>query len=65
LRSLITAYNDENAREQALRAGAVDYLVKPFEEADGGASSQVVKASRTPAARACGTFLQRQASKKP
>ena len=30
----ITAYNDENAREQALRAGAVGYLVKPFEEAD-------------------------------
>ena len=30
----ITAFNDENAREQALRAGAVGYLVKPFEEAD-------------------------------
>ena len=30
----ITAYNDENAREQALRAGAIGYLVKPFEEAD-------------------------------
>jgi FixJ family two-component response regulator len=30
----ITAYNDENAREQALRAGAVGYLVKPFEEGD-------------------------------
>jgi CheY-like chemotaxis protein len=30
----ITAYNDENARQQALRAGAVGYLVKPFEEAD-------------------------------
>jgi FixJ family two-component response regulator len=30
----VTAYNDENAREQALRAGAVGYLVKPFEEAD-------------------------------
>ena len=30
----ITAYNDKNAREQALRAGAVSYLVKPFEEAD-------------------------------
>jgi FixJ family two-component response regulator len=30
----ITAYNDESARDQALRAGAVGYLVKPFEEAD-------------------------------
>jgi FixJ family two-component response regulator len=30
----ITAYNDENAREQALGAGAIGYLVKPFEEAD-------------------------------
>jgi FixJ family two-component response regulator len=30
----ITAFNDENARDQALRAGAVSYLVKPFEEAD-------------------------------
>jgi CheY-like chemotaxis protein len=27
----ITAYNDENAREQALGAGAIGYLVKPFE----------------------------------
>ena len=30
----ITAFNDENARAQALKAGAVGYLVKPFEEAD-------------------------------
>jgi len=30
----ITAFNDENARAQALRAGALCYLVKPFEEAD-------------------------------
>ena len=30
----ITAFNDENARDQALRAGAVSYLVKPFEETD-------------------------------
>jgi FixJ family two-component response regulator len=30
----ITAFNDENARDRALRAGAVGYLVKPFEEAD-------------------------------
>jgi FixJ family two-component response regulator len=30
----ITAFNDDNARDQALRAGAVGYLVKPFEEAD-------------------------------
>jgi len=30
----ITAFNDDNTRDQALRAGAVGYLVKPFEEAD-------------------------------
>ena len=30
----ITAFNDENARAQALKAGALCYLVKPFEEAD-------------------------------
>jgi FixJ family two-component response regulator len=30
----ITAFSDDNARDQALRAGAVGYLVKPFEEAD-------------------------------
>ena len=30
----ITAFNDENARAQALKAGALGYLVKPFEEAD-------------------------------
>ena len=30
----ITAFNDENARAQALNAGALGYLVKPFEEAD-------------------------------
>jgi FixJ family two-component response regulator len=30
----ITAFNDDNARDQALKAGAVGYLVKPFEEAD-------------------------------
>jgi FixJ family two-component response regulator len=30
----ITAFNDENARAQALQAGALGYLVKPFEEAD-------------------------------
>jgi FixJ family two-component response regulator len=30
----ITAFNDENARTQALKAGALCYLVKPFEEAD-------------------------------
>jgi FixJ family two-component response regulator len=29
----ITAFDDENVRAQALGAGAVDYLVKPFEEA--------------------------------
>jgi FixJ family two-component response regulator len=29
----ITAFDDENVRAQALKAGAVDYLVKPFEEA--------------------------------
>jgi len=29
----ITAFNDENARAQALKAGALGYLVKPFEEA--------------------------------
>jgi len=30
----ITAFNDENARAQALKAGARGYLVKPFQEAD-------------------------------
>jgi len=30
----ITAFNDENARAQALKSGALAYLVKPFEEAD-------------------------------
>ena len=30
----ITAFSDESARDQALGAGAVSYLVKPFEEAD-------------------------------
>ncbi len=30
----ITALNDENARAQALRAGALGYLVKPFEDTD-------------------------------
>jgi FixJ family two-component response regulator len=30
----ITAFNDENARAQALQAGALGYLVKPFEEAE-------------------------------
>ena len=30
----ITAFDDENARAQALKAGALGYLVKPFEEAD-------------------------------
>jgi FixJ family two-component response regulator len=28
----ITAYGDENARAQALREGAVDFLSKPFSE---------------------------------
>ena len=30
----ITAFSDESARDQALRAGALSYLVKPFEETD-------------------------------
>jgi AmiR/NasT family two-component response regulator len=30
----ITAFSDENARDQALEAGALGYLVKPFEETD-------------------------------
>jgi FixJ family two-component response regulator len=30
----ITAFTDENARAQALNAGAVCYLIKPFEEAE-------------------------------
>ena len=30
----ITAFDDENVRAQALGAGAVGYLVKPFEETD-------------------------------
>jgi FixJ family two-component response regulator len=30
----ITAFSDENARAQALKAGALGYLVKPLEEAD-------------------------------
>jgi FixJ family two-component response regulator len=30
----ITAFNDENARAQALKAGALGYMVKPIEEAD-------------------------------
>ena len=28
----ITAFTDENARAQAMRAGAVDYLAKPFSD---------------------------------
>jgi len=28
----LTAHNDEQARAQALRAGAIDYLCKPFSE---------------------------------
>jgi FixJ family two-component response regulator len=30
----ITAFTDENARAQALNAGAVGYLIKPFEQAE-------------------------------
>jgi FixJ family two-component response regulator len=30
----ITAFNDDGARAQALKAGALCYLVKPFEEVD-------------------------------
>jgi FixJ family two-component response regulator len=30
----ITAFSDENAQAQALKAGALRYLIKPFEEAD-------------------------------
>jgi FixJ family two-component response regulator len=30
----ITAFDDENARARALGAGALCYLIKPFEEAD-------------------------------
>jgi FixJ family two-component response regulator len=30
----ITAFNNEDARAQALKSGAVAYLVKPFEETD-------------------------------
>jgi FixJ family two-component response regulator len=30
----ITAFSDENGRAQALQAGALSYLIKPFEEAD-------------------------------
>jgi FixJ family two-component response regulator len=30
----ITAFSDESARDQALTAGALGYLVKPFEETD-------------------------------
>ena len=30
----ITAFSDESARDQALEAGALGYLVKPFEETD-------------------------------
>jgi FixJ family two-component response regulator len=30
----ITAFTDANARTQALTAGAVGYLIKPFDEAD-------------------------------
>jgi FixJ family two-component response regulator len=30
----ITAFSDESARDQALKAGALGYLVKPFEETD-------------------------------
>jgi FixJ family two-component response regulator len=28
----LTAHNDEQARAQAIRAGAIDFLVKPFRE---------------------------------
>jgi FixJ family two-component response regulator len=30
----ITAFTDANARTQALKAGAVGYLIKPFDEVD-------------------------------
>ena len=30
----ITAFTDESTRVQALEAGAIGYLIKPFEEAD-------------------------------
>ena len=30
----ITAFSNENARARALKAGALAYLVKPFEETD-------------------------------
>lgn len=48
---LITAYPDERVRQQALRAGAIGYLSKPFDDHDLIACLQTALTPTTPGGR--------------